>query len=124
VQDDFQKWVLANPNNLSLGSTHVSLLSDERIVVSMVAQHGYGPSGKPRIRYGAIMKCLERLADVAVEKSATVHMPRIGTGNAGGNWLIIQELIQDTLLRRGIQVTVYDLPGVDINEKQAIFALE
>ena len=41
VQDDFQKWVLANPNNLSLGSTHVSILSDERIVVSMVAQHGY-----------------------------------------------------------------------------------
>lgn len=124
VQDNFQKWVLANPNNLSLGSTHVSLLSDECIIVSMVAQHGYGPSVKPRIRYGALMNCLERLAEVAVEESATVHMPRIGTGNAGGNWSIIQELIQDTLLRRGIQVTVYDLPGVDINETQAIFALE
>jgi len=124
VQDDFQKWILANPNNLSLGSTHVSLLSDERIVVSMIAQHGYGPSAKPRIRYSALMNCLEQLAEVAVEKRATVHMPRIGTGNAGGNWAIIQELIQDTLLRRRIEVTVYDPPGVDINETQAVLTLE
>jgi len=124
VQDDFQKWVLANPNNLSLGSTHVSLLSDERIVVSMIAQHGYGSSAKPRIRYSALMNCLERLSEVAAEKRATVHMPRIGTGNAGGNWAIIQELIQDTLLRRRIEVTVYDLPGVNVNETQAVLTLE
>ena len=124
VQDDFQKWVLADPRNLSLGSIHISPLSDERIVVSMVAQHGYGPSIKPRIRYGALMNCLGRLAEVAAKKGATVHMPRIGTGNAGGTWSIIQELIQDTLLRRGIQVTIYDLPGIGVNETQAILTLE
>jgi O-acetyl-ADP-ribose deacetylase (regulator of RNase III) len=124
VQDDFQTWVLTNPKNLSLGSVHISSLSDECSVVSMVAQHGYGPSIKPRIRYGALMNCLGRLAEVATERKATVHMPRIGTGNAGGNWSIIQELIQDTLLRRGIQVTVHDLPGSNVSETQAILGLE
>jgi hypothetical protein len=40
-----------------------------------------------------------------------VHMPRIGTGEAGGTWEIIGEIIEDTLCQRKIDVTVYDLPA-------------
>jgi hypothetical protein len=38
-------------------------------------------------------------------------MPRIGAGQAGGNWSVIEELIGDILLTSGIDVTVYDLPN-------------
>ena len=76
----------------------------------MIAQQGYGGSTSPRIRYSALDSALEQLAAIALEKGASVHMPRIGTGQARGSWELIQELIDERLVRRGIPVTVYTLP--------------
>ena len=110
VQTDFQEWVGSNSENLSLGRIHQAAVAQDLSVVSMIAQHGYGPSRKPRIRYGMLKNCLERLAEIAVERQASVHMPRIGSGQAGGIWPIIAELIDEALVQRGIDVTVYSLP--------------
>ena len=38
-------------------------------------------------------------------------MPRIGSGQAGGSWTIISELIETEVCAAGVPVTVYDLPG-------------
>jgi hypothetical protein len=38
-------------------------------------------------------------------------MPRIGCGQAGGSWFTVSELIDLHLVRRGVAVTVYDLPN-------------
>lgn len=108
---DFQKWVSIDKGNLSLGHSHLSEASDDVTVFHMVAQKGYGPSAKPRVRYNALNECLAELAVEASKRHATVHMPRIGTGYAMGNWGLIKELIEDHLVRRGIDVTVYELPG-------------
>jgi hypothetical protein len=40
--------------------------------------------------------------------SATVHMPRIGCGLAGGRWERIEPLIIASLCDRDIVATVYD----------------
>jgi hypothetical protein len=64
----------------------------------------------PKIRYAALEKALTQVSHAAVSQNASVHMPRIGTGDAGGEWTMIEDLIQDTLIRRGVSVTVYDLP--------------
>ena len=85
----------------------------------MVAQHGYGPSDKPRIRYAALDACLRELADEARRLGASVHVPRIGAGQAGGRWPIIAEMIEMSLVDRGIDVTVYDLPGAPRDYTQA-----
>ena len=77
----------------------------------MIAQKGYGPSANPRIRYAALRHCLGVVAEEAENRGAAVHMPRIGAGEAGGDWAIVRELIDDTLVRAGIDVTVYTLPG-------------
>ena len=77
----------------------------------MVAQRGYGPSPRPRIRYAALRACLEQLAEAAARRNATVHMPRIGSGQARGHWGIIRELIDEALVWKGIEVTVYELPS-------------
>jgi hypothetical protein len=37
-------------------------------------------------------------------------MPRIGTGQAGGSWPVVEEIIHETLTKTGIKVVVYDLP--------------
>jgi hypothetical protein len=46
-----------------------------------------------------------------MDRRASVHMPRIGSGQAGGNWDIIEELVDHHLCAQGIRVTVYDLPA-------------
>ena len=89
----------------------------------MIAQHGYGESSKPRIRYAALKNCLEKLKGFAKDKSATVHMPRIGTGFAGGNWSYISELIDEVLVRDGVAVTVYSLPESEPLEIQSILKI-
>lgn len=49
------------------------------------------------------------LAVEALELEASVHMPRIGCGLAGGRWEKIEPIISDELTSHGIEVTVYDL---------------
>jgi hypothetical protein len=76
----------------------------------LVAQHGFGkPDSGPRLRYGALFSALEKVAALASTQQATVHMPRIGTGEAGGSWNIIEGIIRETLIARGIEVRIYDL---------------
>jgi len=48
------------------------------------------------------------LGDRAIELHASVHMPRIGCGLAGGRWDRIEPLIDTALCQRGVPVTVYD----------------
>jgi O-acetyl-ADP-ribose deacetylase (regulator of RNase III) len=82
-------------------------------VANMIAQHGvrHDP-GLPRaVDYIALRICLHQLADIAEDMHASVHMPRIGCGLGGGTWDEIEPIIHDTLTKRDISVTVYDLKG-------------
>jgi O-acetyl-ADP-ribose deacetylase (regulator of RNase III) len=49
-----------------------------------------------------------KVAENALELGASVHMPRIGCGLAGGQWAKIEPLITENLLLSNIAVTVYD----------------
>jgi len=118
VQKDFSEWVTCNPDDFSLGNVHTSTISDELSVVHMIAQRGYGESSKPRIRYTSLKDCLEKLKDIALSQGASVHMPRIGTGYAGGNWNYILELIDEILVRNNVDVTIYILPDYESVEAQ------
>lgn len=111
VQQEFIDWAHANRHAFRLGTCHVSPISESLAVASMVCQHGYGPSPKPRIRYNALESCLLEVSNIATERGASVHMPRIGCGQAGGRWEVVEELIEQSLARHGIPVTVYDLPN-------------
>lgn len=111
AQSDFVQWVLEDRERFRLGATHVSRLSQRLSVVHMVAQAGYGPSRLPRIRYEALELCLEQLAQIALELGASIHMPRIGTGAAGGRWDVIAEMIDASLSQSGVSVFVYSIEG-------------
>jgi O-acetyl-ADP-ribose deacetylase (regulator of RNase III) len=60
------------------------------------------------VRYEAIGAALAALAPLALEQGASVHMPRIGCGLAGGRWERVEPLVRDALVSRGVPVTVYD----------------
>jgi len=38
-----------------------------------------------------------------------VHMPMIGTGQAKGNWSVIEELIEQLICAHGLRVLIYQL---------------
>lgn len=79
-------------------------------VVNMVAQHGYKTKDNPLpLSYGTLQVCLSKLRYIATYLHATVHMPRIGCGLAGGDWEKVTQIIKDELCARDIPVFVYDL---------------
>ncbi|MBI5818278.1 MAG: ImmA/IrrE family metallo-endopeptidase [Verrucomicrobia bacterium] len=111
VQNAFRDWVMTTHRALSLGNVYHTKLDEQTIVLQMVCQHGYGPSPTPRIRYAALKACLEQIAEFALDHHASIHMPRIGAGQGGGAWTLIENLIDEVLCARGLSVTVYDLPS-------------
>ena len=78
-------------------------------VANMLGQRGVkrGSSGPP-IRYEALASCLSQVAAKALELGASVHMPRIGCGLAGGDWARVEPLIEERLCAHGVAVTLYD----------------
>ena len=106
----YSKEILRVPQSQRLGAVVFSQANSDLEVASIVAQKGFGPSLFPRIRYAALERGLEQVAQRAIELNASVHMPRIGTGAAGGEWETVQEMIDEVMVRAGLAVTVYDPP--------------
>lgn len=97
-----------NVQDLRLGAVQLVEVEPGIVVANMIAQHDTqnGPDGQPPIRYGAVRACLAAVNDVAYKTNATLHMPRIGAGLAGGRWEDIEQIIQDV---QSVDVWVYDL---------------
>lgn len=109
IQEDFKHWASTDKSAFKLGAVRFGTRVDDIVVASMVAQHGYGPAPRPRIRYAALEECLELLAEFAAHEGRTVHMPKIGSGQAGGNWAVIEELIERIVCAKGVRVFVYQI---------------
>jgi O-acetyl-ADP-ribose deacetylase (regulator of RNase III) len=112
VQEDFLRWAEEKHDALRLGAVHFARPADDIWVASVVAQKGYGPSARPRVRYSALHDGLQQVARRARTESANIHMPRIGCGLAGGSWDVVEELVRTTMLDAGLRVTVYDQPDL------------
>ncbi|MFI1509105.1 macro domain-containing protein [Streptomyces sp. NPDC020597] len=96
-------------NDFALGALQLVQVEPYVWVANMIGQRGVrtGSKGVP-VRYEAIDAALARLAGPARELRASVHMPRIGCGLAGGTWSRVEPLVVERLVRRGVAVTVYD----------------
>ncbi|MBJ7004603.1 macro domain-containing protein [Streptomyces griseofuscus] len=96
-------------NDFGLGAVQLVQVDPRTWVANMVGQRGTrtGSKGVP-VRYEAIDTALTGLAAHALALGASVHMPRIGCGLAGGKWSRVEPLVTERLTGRGIAVTVYD----------------
>jgi len=108
--EGFKDAVRQQGGKLFVGQSFRERLEKDLHVFHMVAQHGHGSDQQMRVRYSSLVQCLNDLRKATSELHATVHMPKIGTGHGGGDWKVIRELILDTLVRKGVKVTVYQLP--------------
>jgi O-acetyl-ADP-ribose deacetylase (regulator of RNase III) len=96
-------------DDFALGAVQVVSVGSYLWVANLIGQHGIRSGSKgPPIRYEALRECLEKLAGEARSRSASVHMPRIGCGLAGGTWDRVEPLILDALSERDVAVRVYD----------------
>jgi O-acetyl-ADP-ribose deacetylase (regulator of RNase III) len=102
-------------NDFALGALQLVKVEADIWVANMIAQHETARKGVvsrdalPPIRYKAVEVALAKLALEAKRLKASIHMPRIGCGLAGGTWDKIEPIIHRTLCMNEIEVTVYDL---------------
>lgn len=96
----------------ALGRMQLVQVDEDLAVANIIGQRDYGrtPGAPPPIRYDALRQALRELRARALELGASVHMPRIGCGLAGGRWELIEPIIVEELCAHDISVTVYDLP--------------
>ncbi len=106
----YRKWHREKAHNdFKLGAVQIIPVDTYIYVANMVAQKGMktGSQGPP-IRYEAVKECLTDIAAEAKLLDASVHMPRIGCGLAGGKWEHIEPLIEEILVSNNIPTIVYD----------------
>lgn len=110
VQIAFRKAVENDRSLLRLGNVILIQQSDTLYYAPIIAQHGFGKSESPRIRYEALAEGLKALGARAGELGASVHMPRLGAGASGGRWEVVREMVEEYVAPFAA-VRVYDLPG-------------
>ncbi|MFE1956142.1 macro domain-containing protein [Streptomyces sp. NPDC059524] len=110
----FRRWHRERADNdFALGAVQFVPVEPDLWVANLVGQRGIRRAGSRAVpvRYEAIDEGLTAVAARAAELGASVHMPRIGCGLAGGAWSRVEPLITERLVRRGTPVTVYDHDG-------------
>lgn len=110
AEDAFAAAMMAIPARERLGHVVFVPVGEDVLIASIIAQEGFGPSLFPRVRYSALRQGLSVVAMRAAADGANVHMPKIGTGAAGGEWGVVEEIIDAELVAEGVSVTVYDRP--------------
>lgn len=109
-EKEYREWAKSN-SALQLGDVQFVQVTPDMWVANLIGQRDVirGMDGSPPVRYDAIRKGLIRVSAFARQMQATVHMPRIGCGLAGGTWDQIEPLIVHELTAAGVETFVYDL---------------
>jgi len=76
------------------------------LIVNMFTQENYGTDGKVYCSYEAIETGFSKLKEIC--KDSTIGIPKIGAGLGGGEWNIIEAIINKVF--DGREIFVYLLP--------------
>lgn len=122
-ESEYRSLASRDPSYFKLGT--VQFITVERsllgttTVANIIGQEGYRPSYENDsvryLRYDALANGFRHLREWALasvtedEPLASVHLPRIGCGLAGGDWRVVEALTLSELVDHGIKVYVYDL---------------
>lgn len=105
---EYQRWFQSN-KDFELGNVQFVEVEKDLQVANIIGQRDVVFQGSiPPIRYEAVEEGLKKVAYKAKEINASIHMPRIGSGLAGGDWNKIESIIVSELADKGLKVTVYD----------------
>jgi len=111
-EHDYRRWAQGDaPIPFALGQVQFVKVRSGLCVANIIGQHGIRSKSNLRpIRSDALRHGFIRVRHLAMAQDASVHMPCLGAGLAGGNWTVIQGIVTDELSAYSVNVTVYDLP--------------
>lgn len=93
-----------------LGRIQFVGVGDGKHVVNAFTQEYYSHDGKKYVSYDAIDQCMSNLRiklELDYWAIPTVSMPKIGAGLGGGNWEVIEAIINHRL--HDVAVTIWEL---------------
>jgi len=90
-----------------LGEVEFIQVGDGLWVANLIGQRDVRTiDGVPPVRYESIRKGIRCASLEARRLGASIHMPRIGCGLAGGKWEVVGKIVEQELLGSGVPVTV------------------
>lgn len=114
--NDYAEYCRLREPTYLLGTNRVYTKGDVTIV-NCITQQEYGIDGKRYVSYDAVNDCMSKLASAMVWKGVMgdwrpiteipVCMPKIGAGLGGGEWSIIEAIINHHLKEQ--HIIVYEL---------------
>lgn len=104
-------WVAITHEEFELGSNQYVIVSPNVQIVNMCAQNGYKTAENPvPVDYVALRMCMRDVFSSALAFDAYIQMPRIGCGLGGGDWNVVEGILNGLLRRNDVDVYVVDLP--------------
>lgn len=108
-ENQYREW-FKSKDGFELGKVQFVQVEEDLWVANLIGQHKINKdeNGNAPIRYDALEDGLKEVSLFAKENNASIHMPRIGCGLAGGKWEMIEPIILKTLSNNDVEVVVYD----------------
>ena len=106
---DYNAYCKHNPVSITLGTNVYSTQPDGKTIVNCITQEFYGRAmGIKFVSYDAVDKCFADLAEYCdTYKIENISMPKIGAGLGGGNWSVIEAIINAHFKFHETLVNVY-----------------
>ena len=96
-----------NQFGLELGDMQIVTISSPKIIANCMTQKAYLPRDICHANYEAIELAMFRLKKFAKEMDFSIAIPKIGAGLAGGDWNVIEPILEKVF--RDYDITVYEL---------------
>lgn len=90
-----------------LGDVQFVRTHDGKVIANCATQAAYLPRGKCHADYAAIHASMNAVRDFAKTNHKSVAIPKIGAGLAGGDWKVIEKILNRVF--SDYDVTVYHL---------------
>jgi O-acetyl-ADP-ribose deacetylase (regulator of RNase III) len=88
--------------------TIIPVETNGKVIINAITQHDYGRDGGRYVSYDAVSDAMLNINDWCVKYGEThVAMPQIGAKLGGGNWDVIEAIIESHLIK--VQAVVYIL---------------
>lgn len=87
------------------GDITITHLDDYKWVVNAMTQDYYGYDGKRYVSYDAVRDCFRNLHKI-IGDGESVALPKIGSGLGGGDWAVIEKIIEEEMPNNEVAVYV------------------